>query len=64
MRKGILIILAVLGIALTANGQDSYVGPSIDSMWRDIIAEPNAHFQPAADSATFFQVKQADGIVE
>jgi len=61
--KRYLIILAVLGIALTANGQDSYVGPFIDSMWRDIIAEPNAHFQPAADSTTFFQVKQADGTV-
>jgi len=63
MRKGILIILAVLGIALTANGQDSYVGPFIDSMWRDIIAESNAHFQPAADSTTFFQVKNAAGDV-
>jgi len=30
-------------------------------MWRDTISEPNAHFQPAADSTTFFQILDADG---
>ena len=62
--KRYLITILILAIGGICFGQGTYVGPSIDFMWRDIIAEPNAHFQPAADSATFFQVKQADGIVE
>jgi len=58
MKRILIIILATGGICF---GQGSYVGPFIDSMWRDIIAEPNAHFQPAADSTTFFQILDADG---
>jgi len=59
--KRYLIILAVLGIALMANGQGSRIDPYIHSMWRDAISEPNAHFQPATDSTTFFQILDADG---
>lgn len=61
MKRILIIILLFFGIALTVNGQSSNVGPYIDSMWRDIISEPNAHFQPAADSTTFFQIFDEDG---
>jgi len=59
--KRILITILILAMGGICFGQGTPVHPYIHSMWRDIIAEPNAHFQPAADSTTFFQVKDKDG---